>query len=99
MKRSILRYFAEEPIEEVISGGAAGADSIGATIARRNGIRVTEYLPDWERYGKRAGFVRNELIIRNADAVLAFWDGQSKGTANSLSIAKRLKKPTVIVYF
>lgn len=86
-------------ITEIISGGAKGADSLAADWARTHGIKLTEYLPDWDTYGKRAGFIRNEDIIKGADMVLAFWDGVSKGTQNSLSIAKRLKKPTLIVYF
>ncbi len=85
-------------VTEVISGGARGADSLGARWANERGIKLTEFIPDWERYGKRAGFVRNQDIIAAADVVLCLWDGLSKGTANSLSIAKRLKKPTLIVY-
>ncbi len=85
--------------DEVVSGGAKGADSLGARFAREQGIKLTEYLPDWEKYGKRAAFLRNEDIIKNSNFVLAFWDSVSKGTANSLSISKRLKKPTIIIYF
>lgn len=86
-------------IKEVVSGGAKGADFLAARWAKENHIKLTEYIPDWEKYGKRAGPIRNEDIVKNSDAVLAFWDGKSKGTGNSLSIAKRLKKPTIIIYF
>ena len=99
---AIDQHFSDDgvlSVSEIISGGATGADSLGAQFAREHGIKLTEHLPDWNLYGKRAGFVRNELIIRDADAVLCAWDGISKGTANSLSIAKRLKKDTVIIYF
>lgn len=85
--------------DTIVSGGARGADSTGAEIARKWGLHLAEYLPDWDKYGKRAGFIRNEDIVKNADFVLAFWDGVSRGTGNSLSIAKRLKKPTLIIYF
>lgn len=84
---------------EVISGGARGVDQLGARWAKEHGVKLTEFIPDWDRHGKRAGFLRNEDIVAAADFVLAFWDGKSKGTGNSLSIAKRLKKPTLIVYF
>lgn len=86
-------------ISEIVSGGARGADSLGARYARECGLKLTEFIPDWDRHGKRAGFIRNQDIIENCDCVLAFWDGKSKGTGNSLSIAKRLKKTTLIVYF
>jgi hypothetical protein len=102
-------------IDEVISGGAAGADSLGARWVEEHNkegkegwyyltydfapIKLTVFKPDWAKYGKRAGFLRNEDIVKAADMVLAFWNGSSKGTANSLAIAKRLKKPTMIIYF
>jgi len=84
---------------EIVSGGAAGADSLGAQWGCEWGIKVFEYLPEWEKYGKRAGFIRNQTIIDNSTHVLAFWDGVSKGTGNSLALAKKQKKNTVIVYF
>ena len=96
------RYANDNPyslVTEVISGGANGADKLAARWAKENGIKLTEFIPDWEGLGKRAGFVRNEDIVKAADCVLAFWDGVSKGTGNSLSIAKRLKKPTLVIYF
>ena len=89
----------ELTFDEIISGGARGADGMAAKWAREQKVPLTEFLPDWDRYGKRAGFIRNEDIIKSADVVLCFWDGTSKGAANSLSIAKRLKKTTLIIYF
>lgn len=85
--------------DEIISGGASGADKLGARFAKEHNIKLTEFIPDWDLYGKRAGFIRNEDIVKNSDVILCFWDGISKGAANSLSIAKRLKKTTIIVYF
>lgn len=84
---------------EIVSGGAKGADSLGARWANERQIKLTEFIPDWKRYGFRAGFLRNEDIVKAADVVLSFWDGSSRGTANSLSIAKRLKKPTLVIYY
>lgn len=98
-------------MREVISGGATGADQFAARLVREwneetgNEIKLTEHLPNWDLYGKRAGFVRNELIIKDADMVLAFWGvdpktGEySRGTGHSLSIAKRMKKTSLIIYF
>lgn len=88
----------ETIVTEVISGGAHGADSAGARWAKEQHIKLTVFKPDWDRFGKRAGFIRNEDIVAAADMVLGIWDGVSRGTANSLSIAKRLKKPTLIIY-
>lgn len=98
VKSTITQYFHQN-ITEIISGGAIGADRLGAKYAKENNIKLTEFIPNWDLYGKRAGFIRNEDIVKNSDTVLAFWDSESKGTANSLSTAKRLKKTTIIIYY
>jgi len=86
-------------INEIVSGGAAGADKLGAKWAKEHEIKLTELIPDWKTYGKSAGFIRNVDIVNNSDMVLALWDGLSKGTAHSLRIARDQKKPTLIIYF
>lgn len=91
-------YAPDTQISAIVSGGAIGADSLGEQYADNNLIPKLIFMPDWEKHGKSAGFIRNKDIIEAADFVLCFWDGVSKGSANSLSIAKRLKKPTLIIY-
>ena len=86
-------------IEEIISGGAKGADMLGENFAENNGIPFTAYKPDWNKYGKSAGFIRNQTIVDNCDMVLAFWEGESRGTADTIEKAKKAKKPTFIVYY
>lgn len=83
---------------KIISGGAIGADRFAAYYAKENNIELEEFLPDWERYGKSAGFKRNRLIVDNSDIIIAFWDGKSKGTKNTLSIAKEQNKTTLIYW-
>lgn len=83
----------------IVSGGAMGADSLGANYAEDNSIPTIIHLPNWALHGRSAGFVRNEYIIRDCDVVLAFWDGKSRGTKDSLDHAKQYKKPTIVVYF
>lgn len=73
----------------VISGGAVGADSQAACWAKERGLPLVVFPADWVAYGKRAGFMRNHDIIAAADYVVAFWDGQSKGTHHSLSLAAK----------
>ena len=86
-------------ISEIISGGAKGADSLGARYATERGIPVTIFRPDWDKYGKRAGFIRNTDIVTAADIIVAFWDGESKGTANSIATAGRLGKPIITINY
>lgn len=91
--------FPNGDISEVVSGGAKGADTVGKAIAERLGLKYTEFLPDWEKDGFGAGFKRNHLIIDNSDIVLAFWDGESRGTAHSIGLANAQKKKVIIHTF
>jgi len=80
----------------VISGGATGPDSIAAKHARGRGLEVVEHLPDYEKHGKRAPLVRNTLIVDDCDRLVAFWDGVSRGTLDSINKAKRAGKPVEV---
>lgn len=82
---------------EIISGGAVGADTLAERVASELGIPITVYLPDWDTRGIKAGVLRNRDIVDSADAVLAFWDGSSKGTLNSINLAKSLKKKLYVI--
>ncbi len=77
----------------IVSGGARGVDSYAEAFAKRNNIETKIFLPNWNRYGKSAGFIRNELIINEADKVIAFWDGKSKGSKHSIDLAIKANKP------
>ena len=83
--------------ETVVSGGAMGVDTYARMFAKKHNLNLVEYLPDYERYGRGAPLVRNKLIVENCDSVLAFWDGQSRGTKFTLDYAKELGKPVKIV--
>lgn len=99
VKSSILDNYNLDDLSEVVSGGAKGADSLGAKFAKEYNLKLTEFKPDWKKYGRGAGFVRNKLIIEHADVVFAFWDGKSKGTANSINIAKRSNKTLRVISY
>ena len=86
-------------IEKIISGGAAGADSLAEQWARENNIETVIYKPDWAKYGRGAGVVRNRLIIEDCDWCIAFWDGESKGTKSSIEHSKKLNKKLTIVRY
>lgn len=83
----------------VISGGAEGVDSIAAVTARarRPPLAVIEYLPNWSKYGRGAGFVRNHDIVKAADRVVAFWDLRSPGTAHSIGLCKYYRKSLEVI--
>jgi hypothetical protein len=87
------------PITKIISGGAKGADSLSERYARENGIPTEIYHAQWDLFGKKAGFLRNTTIVENSELVIAFWDGKSRGTRDSIGKASKQKKQTFIVYF
>lgn len=69
----------------IFSGGAHGVDTLAKQAAQQLQIPLTEYLPDYAHYGKRAPLVRNQHIIAQADLVLAFWDMSSRGSAYTIA--------------
>ena len=83
------RLDEEKDITEIISGGAIGADRLAEQYAAEKNIPTTIFKPEWGKHGKAAGMIRNKDIICAADKVIAFWDGKSKGTENSINIAQK----------
>jgi hypothetical protein len=84
-------------ITEIISGGAKGADTLAEAYALQFQIPLTVILPNWNKHGKSAGFVRNKKIVEKAEIVIAFWDGYSKGTEHSINVARAMKKVVHII--
>lgn len=89
----------ELKITEIISGGAIGADKAGEMYAYEKKIPTTIFKPDWEKYGKSAGFIRNKDIIKNCDVCFVFWDGESKGTKNDIELCEKFNKPIYLYEF
>ena len=75
-----LSKYLPENITEIISGGARGIDACAREYKIAHNIKLTEFLPEYEKYGRCAPLKRNITIIKNADIVFAFWDGNSRGT-------------------
>ena len=98
--RSIISFaledFLPEGVTEIVSGGAKGVDTVARNYANANGLLLTEFLPDYKRFGRVAPLKRNDLIVEYADMVLAFWDGKSTGTEYVIKKCKALGKPIKI---
>lgn len=73
----------------VLSGAARGADTLGEEWAIMCGVPLEKYPADWDMFGKRAGYMRNSEMAEKAEALIALWDGKSRGTAHMIEIAKR----------
>ena len=81
---------------EIVSGGARGIDACARDYALQHGLKLTEYLPEYNRYGRGAPLKRNITIIENADLVLAFWDGISHGTKYVIDNCKQRNIPVEV---
>ncbi|OJJ16716.1 hypothetical protein BKI52_32945 [marine bacterium AO1-C] len=73
---------------EIVSGTARGADQLGERYAEDRNYKITRFPADWENLGKKAGYVRNAQMAEYSDALIAFWDGESKGTLHMINLAK-----------
>ncbi len=92
-----LGKYLPENTTEIVSGGARGVDTSARNYARSHNIKLTEFLPDYDSYGKRAPLLRNLQIIDYADVVLAFWDGESRGTWFVIDNCKKRNVPVRIL--
>lgn len=86
---SILdKAFSKTKPDSIVCGMAKGADSLGQRYAVDHQIAVDEFPADWDTFGKSAGYKRNVQMAENAEALVAFWDGQSRGTMHMINIAR-----------
>ena len=75
-----------EKIDEIVSGTASGVDRLGERYAAERGIPVKQFPADWAAHGKAAGYMRNKQMADYADALIAIWDGRSKGTRHMINL-------------
>ena len=74
---------------EIVSGTARGADKLGEKYANEKGYPIKQFPANWNKFKKAAGYVRNEEMAKYADALIAFWNGKSKGTEHMINLAKK----------
>lgn len=89
--------FVEWNITEIISGAALGADKLGERYAHECKIPLRRFPAQWGKYGKRAGYLRNVEMAKNADACIVLWDGVSRGSEIMIVEAQR-RNLMVLVY-
>ena len=80
-----------------LSGHCSGVDLLAERYAEEHGLTVERHPAEWEHYGRAAGPIRNEQMVMQADGVIAFWDGQSRGTKSLISYAKKHGKKLHVI--
>ena len=88
--------YLPEGVTEIVSGGAKGIDSCVREYAKKKGIKLTEFLPEYSKYGRGAPLRRNLEIIAYADEVVAFWEGKSRGTKFVIDNCKKQSKKVTV---
>jgi len=92
-----LEGIVSNEVTEIVSGGAKGVDALAKEYASEKKIPITEFLPNYNLYGKAAPLVRNKEIAAYADEALVFWDGVSKGTKYTIKLFRELGKKITVV--
>ena len=85
--------------EEIVSGGAPGADTLAVRYATEANMPFKVFPADWKKYGRSAGQRRNRQMAEYADAAIVFWDGKSRGTQNMIQQMRELGKPVEVVIY
>lgn len=99
LHRFLSRFYdLPEPVE-IVEGGARGADRLGCKYAIANRLAHKRISADWDTHGKRAGIMRNIEMAEYADALVAFWDQNSKGTAHMIETMRKMGKPVRVVKY
>lgn len=109
LKKSAIEIITKKTmlpdLTRIVSGGARGADTLGERFANEMGLEISRFIPDWDGLGKRAGYVRNAEMAKfaveddNDGMLIAFWDGQSRGTKHMIDLAKRYGLEVHVVNF
>lgn len=80
-------------ITEIVSGTARGADRLGERYAENNNLSLSRFPADWNKYGKRAGYLRNAVMADYCDIAIIFWNRESRGTKHMIDLMEKTQKP------
>jgi hypothetical protein len=102
LSREIDKFLSEIKsfeIKQIVSGGAKGGDQLGEKYAKDHNLSILVLKPNWSKYGKNAGFKGNREIISQCDQIIAFWDGVSPGTKNTIDQARQANKLIKVINY
>ena len=92
-------YYPGNTLVEIVCGLAKGADTLGERFGKHEGYNITYFPAEWSKYGKSAGYRRNEEMAIYADACICFWDGESRGTKHMIDLAKQYNLALKIINY
>lgn len=95
----LLKNASDEDEITIISGGARGADQLGERYAKEKGYKIIRKPANWDKYGKSAGYKRNEEMAKIADVCVCFWDGESRGTKHMIDLSKKYKLKLNVIFY
>jgi hypothetical protein len=97
---SVCDYMLQNQTDvEIVSGTAMGADKLGERYAQERGYKIARFPAEWSTYQKAAGFIRNKQMAEYSNALIAFWDGRSKGTEHMIDLAVQYGLKVKICYY
>lgn len=91
-----LADLIKDEVFTVLSGGCRGADSLGERYAAEKGYTVWKYPADWKRYGRAAGPIRNEIMVKTADVIICFPKKESRGSRSVIALAEKYNKKSIL---
>lgn len=99
LKQSLDKILSRTKNPIIVSGTAKGADQLGERYAEEKGLECLRYPADWNKYGKAAGYKRNKIMALKADALVAFWDGKSRGTKHMIELARNFRLKIKVIRY
>ena len=99
LKKKVSKILSNKSEIEIVSGTANGADKLGERYANEFNLNLKQFPANWDKFGKRAGYLRNKDMAIYANACICFWDGQSKGTEHMINLAKSQGIPLRIIKY
>jgi hypothetical protein len=100
LEKLVARFEKEHgTITQVVSGTARGPDLLGEQWATQNGVHIMRFAPNWKKFGKVAGHMRNVEMGHYADGAIIMWDGKSSGAKHMRDVMINLDKPFILDIF
>ena len=93
-----VKDYYDLSVTSIVSGCARGVDKLGEQFATDRGIKLFKYPADWNKYGKKAGYLRNIKMAQSSEALIALWDGKSRGTKHMIKTAIDLGLVVVVAF-